>query len=58
MALSHVFRFVWPSCLSFVQMSATPGEHGPVSAACFPSCGLEEACTTAAFRATPLPIVH
>ena len=58
MALSHVFRFVWPLCLWFVQMSATPGEHGPASAACFPSCGTMEAWTTAAAGTTPLPIVH
>ena len=29
-------------------MSATPGEHGPASAACCPACGTMEAWTTAA----------
>ena len=34
------------------------GYPGPASAACFPSCGREEGCTTAASGATPLPFFH
>ena len=58
---SHFFsRFVWPLCLSFVQMSATLGEHVPGSAACFPACGTMEAWTTAAAGKNSLsdPTVH
>ena len=48
------FPFLWPLCLSFVQMSAKPGEHVPASAACCPACGLGEAWTTAAAGTPPV----